>query len=299
MLILASATDKLQIVTASPGTINVHASYLDNVAGTVVPGRKNTQVTTATTTDVVLAPAGGTYRNLKTLQVYNAGAAANTVTVQHTDGATAAQLHQVTLGAQATLQYIDEIGFLIANAPRPGSTVLISSQVVTTPVATINFATGLDATYDEYLIRILTLRPSVNDSLRMRISEDGGATWKQGVNDYVWAGMFCGFNTPNGTAGVIKNGGLDNAIAISTNITSAPPYLNNNIRLSVAFPAASGQTKEFVVDGATHDPVEGICRLCLAGMYFADANPINGIQFFLAGGNTIAGGTFNFYGIAK
>jgi hypothetical protein len=132
MLILASATDKLQLITSTGGSINVHASYLDNVAGTVAPGRQNVRITTGTTTDVVSSPASGVFRNLKTLHVYNAGGASNDITVQHTDGTTVVQLHKVTLAPATTLQYVDEIGFLVSTISPPlGSQCRLFAQDAT------------------------------------------------------------------------------------------------------------------------------------------------------------------------
>jgi len=113
MLILASATDLLQLVTGSAGQIDVHASWMDNVSGAVGPGRTNTPtITTAGTTTVVAAPTSGTQRNVKTLHVRNRGSSANVVTVTHTDGTTPVQLQSASLAPGATLQYVDEIGFL-------------------------------------------------------------------------------------------------------------------------------------------------------------------------------------------
>jgi hypothetical protein len=113
MLILSSTSDKLQLSLGSAGTIDVHASWMDNVAGAVGPGRTNTPtISTATTVDIVPAPAAGTQRNVKTLHVRNRGAAANTVTVLHTDGTVTVSLHSVILLPGSTLEYIDEVGFL-------------------------------------------------------------------------------------------------------------------------------------------------------------------------------------------
>src|SRR5262249_39791273 len=75
------------------------------------PGRTNTAITTATTTDVVAAPGSSVQRNIKTLHVANRGVSAVDITVQHTDGTTVSQLHKVSLAADTTLQYVDEIGF--------------------------------------------------------------------------------------------------------------------------------------------------------------------------------------------
>jgi len=94
MLLLVGTTDKLQVVTASAGTIDVHASWMDNVLGSVSPGRANTNITTATTTDVVgSSGATTTQRNIKTLHIRNRNPSPNTITVQHTDGTTVSQLY--------------------------------------------------------------------------------------------------------------------------------------------------------------------------------------------------------------
>lgn len=108
MLILASTSDKLQLITSAAATVNVHASWLDNSAGVVAPGRANTAISTATTTDVVASPATGIARAVKTMHVRNTHASlATDVTVQHTDGTTVAQLYNVTLPPGAELQYTD------------------------------------------------------------------------------------------------------------------------------------------------------------------------------------------------
>jgi len=115
MLILASTTDILQLAVASPGQIDVHVSWMDNVAGAVGPGRTNTPtITTATTVTIVAAPASGAQRNVKTVHVRNRGVSNNNVTLTHTDGTTPVTLYSTTLYPGATLEYIDEVGFLQA-----------------------------------------------------------------------------------------------------------------------------------------------------------------------------------------
>ncbi len=117
MLLLTSITDKLQIITGADVAVDVHASWVDNASGTVTPGRQNTLITTATTTDVVPVPGASTQRNIKTLLVRNKDATLNVdVTVQHTDGTTVAQPFKVTLQPGYALQFIDGIGFLVFTA---------------------------------------------------------------------------------------------------------------------------------------------------------------------------------------
>ena len=123
MLILASNTSKLQVTVQNASTIDVHASWMDNVAGAVGPGRTNTpSITTATTVDVVGAPALGppqVQRNVKTLHVRNRGASSAGIIVTHTDGTVPVAMQVVTLPPGATLQYIDEVGFLPVLGGRP------------------------------------------------------------------------------------------------------------------------------------------------------------------------------------
>lgn len=99
MLLLTSTSDIIRVVTAAAvSTITVHASWVDNNAGTITPGRTNTNITTATTTTVVAAPSAGVQRNVRGLMVTNNSATASTqVTVQHFDGTTSTDLFGVTL----------------------------------------------------------------------------------------------------------------------------------------------------------------------------------------------------------
>lgn len=110
MLLMTSVNDLVQVVTGSSGIIEVHASWIDNVTGTITPGRTNTtDITTATTTTVVAAPGSG-QRNVKNLNIRNSHASvSNLVSVLHTDGTTSQTLLQLTLAPGETLTY-DEGG---------------------------------------------------------------------------------------------------------------------------------------------------------------------------------------------
>lgn len=94
MLLLASISDALRVVTSSAAQIEVHASWVDILNTTVTPDRQNTpHITTATTTIVVPSPGVGVKRNIKHLNITNDSPSAScTVTVEHTDGTTVAEL---------------------------------------------------------------------------------------------------------------------------------------------------------------------------------------------------------------
>jgi hypothetical protein len=111
VLLLTSTSDKVQVVTGQAADIEVHASWMDNNAGTITPGRTNTaSITSATTTDVVAAPASSVQRNVKHLNITNNHASQScVVSVVHTDGTNAEELMEVTLLAGENL-VLDAMG---------------------------------------------------------------------------------------------------------------------------------------------------------------------------------------------
>lgn len=104
-MILDGASDLVQVVTASTGTIEVQASFVDNNAGALTPSRTNTPtITTIATTTVVAAPGVGKQRNVRFLSIRNDHATtSNAITVNHTDGTNVATLWAGTLLAQETI----------------------------------------------------------------------------------------------------------------------------------------------------------------------------------------------------
>ena len=118
MLLLVSTSDKINVITTGgPADVNVHCSYVDYDGTNVVPGRKNTAITTATTTDVSGSPSSGQYRNVKTLHIANVDTADSiTVEIQHTDGTTAIQLEKVVLLPGERIAYREGIGTRVIDA---------------------------------------------------------------------------------------------------------------------------------------------------------------------------------------
>jgi hypothetical protein len=113
MLLLTSTSDKIRVVTGAAVTVDVHASWVDYNGSDVTPGRLNSAITTATTTDVVPSPGASVSRNVKTLSVRNKHATSSvTVTIQHTDGTTVSELDKRLLGPGASVLYNEGYGFV-------------------------------------------------------------------------------------------------------------------------------------------------------------------------------------------
>ena len=112
MILLTTTSDKMQLVTGSASSIGVHASWVDNASGTITPGKTNTNVTTAATTDIIAAPAASTARNIKSLNIRNTHASnSNTLTAQLFDGTNTFELFKATLAAGEVLVYVEGIGW--------------------------------------------------------------------------------------------------------------------------------------------------------------------------------------------
>lgn len=171
--------DKLEVVTSASVTTDVHASYVDiDGSGVVTPGRKNTAISTGTTTDVSGSPASGSTRNVKTLNIRNKHASSSVdVTVQHNiSGGTTSELHKATLSAGEALQYIEGVGFfeLGAAAPALGGIGTPATAAQSLTAASANVVTGT-------LVQLPTSNLKVGSRFRFNIALEktaaGTATW--------------------------------------------------------------------------------------------------------------------------
>lgn len=185
MLLLTSTSDKIDLITGQAADIDVHASYVDWASATATPARKNTAITTATTTDIVLAPGSSTARNVKSLVIRNRDSSDSTeVTVRHTDGTTVVELWKSTLAPGEKLVWTDGRGWVqyeAGGAEKPSVGVIITkvlaadqSNSTTTPTE----VTGLKipnvgpGTY-QFFYTIIYQAAATTTGVRMSVNHDG------------------------------------------------------------------------------------------------------------------------------
>jgi len=99
MIVLTPTTDKIQLVTAAAGDLDVHASWIDwnTTTEKSSSGRLNTNILTATTTDITGSPGANVERSIKKITINNVHASLpNTITIQHVGNITI-DLRTVTL----------------------------------------------------------------------------------------------------------------------------------------------------------------------------------------------------------
>lgn len=169
--------------------------------------------------------------------------------------------------------------------------VFLSTQVAFAS-ATIDFTTGLDDTYDAYLIELSNVKPATdNVSLFMRIGVGAGPTYKSGASDYQWETIF-GATSESDTADsemhvTAASGAIGNATAET---------LSGTVKFSN--PESSSEHCLFRWDATWLNPgtTQQIGRG--AGSYYGTAEAITGIRFLMSSGN-IASGRFSLYGYKK
>lgn len=159
--------------------------------------------------------------------------------------------------------------------------------------------TGLDATYSKYEIELISIRPANNDvEFNLRISQDGGTSFKSGASDYAYyafgksaANVNLELKIPNadhlGLSGNAAGKGLTSAAPASYNGTLSI-YNPSNATLSKSINLSAS----YAVSAAPND----IATFVSGGIYKGNALAFNAIQFFMSSGD-IAEGKFKLYGI--
>jgi hypothetical protein len=148
--------------------------------------------------------------------------------------------------------------------------------------------------YDEYVIEFVNVLPVTNSvGLQVRVSTDGGATWKQGAADYRWSFMAYGSGGPGNTnstgAASISIIGFANISNNVLNPTSGYMRVFNPLSATAYKMVASHQ--------AYWDATPTLVTGELVGAY-QSATAINAIQFFMSSGN-VSSGAFRVYGVSK
>lgn len=108
MLNLALTTDKISLITSGTPNIAVTASWVDDLSNAFTPGKTNTAISSATTTDIVPVPGASTIRNVKNIVIRNTHATtANTCTAQYNANGTLYELFKATLAAGEVMMMND------------------------------------------------------------------------------------------------------------------------------------------------------------------------------------------------
>jgi hypothetical protein len=177
----------------------------------------------------------------------------------------------------------------------PGFPVLIQRQDVSSAVATVDFTTGIDSTYDEYEIHFWNVRfVTTGQNLLMQVSQNNGSTWVAAASSYAWQSTYFSGSSQIGTS----SAGDTKMILYSQ--SGFPTTATNNSQMgTIKFTSPSAATlfKQFTIEvsGTTEG---GLPMRHVGHSAFLNAGAFNGIRLNAGAGN-IGGGTFILYGIKK
>lgn len=179
-----------------------------------------------------------------------------------------------------------------------GGTWVALNSATASSSATVEMTSSIDSTYKQYRIVIRGLRPATDTNLlRMRVSTDGGSTWKSAASDYRYAMQFY---SDNSSGGALKSTGDAFIYAVGC---SGIGLANDSTHVSDAFvdfynPSGSSHHKMFNIVALSRGNNDAVYWTKTAGLYKGATTAINGIQFYMFSGN-IAEGEFILYGLKE
>jgi hypothetical protein len=184
-------------------------------------------------------------------------------------------------------------------APSSGGLVFLASATASNS-ASIDFTSGIDSTYDHYIIEIDGLKAATDQTnLLMRVYDTTLAAWQSDAADYQWAGRII-VNTNEGLASSTGDSSMNLTTALGTlSISNADPY-RAAYQIHLFNPSNTTYAKNIMWDGAYRTAAASnyIARIAGAGTYTGTTNAITGLRFLMSSGN-ITSGSFYLYGVKK
>lgn len=108
-IVLDSTSEKLQLTTDGTESIDVVATYADKTTSGLTPGSKESAITTATTTDIVDAPAASTQRIISHVCCTNKSGTSAVLTPMKDVSATDYEMGDYTVNGGESLVYAEGI----------------------------------------------------------------------------------------------------------------------------------------------------------------------------------------------
>jgi hypothetical protein len=160
--------------------------------------------------------------------------------------------------------------------------------------ATVDFATGIDSTYDEYELHFQNLIPATNAvNVHLRVSTNGGSTYVASGSPY--ESCYSQINT-SGTSSPFGGSGSNQIQLTGATSNSASAGGASGV-IRIISPASTAVHKQFLFSINNRPSTSTLEVISGTGTYDA-TTAINAVRLFCSSGN-IASGSFKLYGIRK
>jgi len=178
-----------------------------------------------------------------------------------------------------------------------GALTLISTQTASSS-AYIEFTSGIDSTYKEYIFKFITIHPATDNSeLEWNATIDGGSNWDVAKTS---AG-FQAYHSDGGAGGTL---GYTNGLGESTGYQRLENNLGNAAdecmggSLHIFNPSSTTYVKNYYSEtNNISSDADNYSQNWFAGGYLNTASAVNGIRFKMSTGN-IDAGKIKMYGVS-
>ena len=176
-----------------------------------------------------------------------------------------------------------------------GSLVLISEQTASSS-STIDFTSGIDSTYKEYIIKFIDVHPATDTAILQCNGRDGGSSFDATKTTTFWYAYH-----DEGDSDTVLEYNASYDIAQSTSAFRISNLLGNGNDESYSGtmhlfdPSNTTFAKHFILRSNMYQSGSYSFDINVAG-YFNVTAAIDGLQFSMSSGN-IDSGTFKLYGV--
>lgn len=202
---------------------------------------------------------------------------------------------------KSPLPYFATLALLLAQmtvgvTPGGGSTGVsaVLEQHTASASSSLDFTSWYSASYDQYVIEIVMLRPATdNTNLLFRVSTDGGSSYASGASAYGWS-----YNqaTAAFTSGV--GDGTDDSVHLVNSVDTT--FTANSVSGTFTLHNPASTTLDIPISGqlSTWQNDSNFYNIIGSGAFRTTGSAVNAFRLIMSSGN-IASGTARVYGVTK
>jgi hypothetical protein len=188
------------------------------------------------------------------------------------------------------------VSFTNPLAGSTGASLVLIQRQTPSSVATCDFTTGIDSTYDEYLFIFTNVVPaSNNDKFVCQYSTNAGSSWLSTAANYYSQGIICKSDVTNAADGYPGSVAYHVLGYLSSNSAGDGGWSG---AMNWHNPANSSGAKQFNSSATGYYTASAVYWNSLYGGSHQSTSAFNGIRFKFVSGN-IASGTIALYGVKK